>query len=384
MRIAVNIVRIFVGLLFILSGLVKANDPLGLSYKMQEFFEVWNASLHASRFFLKDVLISLFHFFHEYSLALSIIMITLEIIAGVALWIGWRKKFVLNLLLLLIIFFTFLTAYAYWSGKFKSCGCFGDCIPITPMTSFLKDVLLLILIGFLIAFQRYIEPLFTRRINSVIIAGSLLLTLAFQWYVLNYLPVVDCLPFKKGNNIQEQMKIPPNAIQDSFAMKFIYKKDDKEYEFSPNDLPADLDQYTFVDRTQKLVRKGNAEPPIKGFSLNSTSGADATQEVLEAPIAVILFIENFNRNPSNWIEDFKTVYEQAKQKNITTVVATADPRRAEQYFASQNLTDLPVYSTDNTAVKTAARTNPTIFLLKQGTVTEKLSYKQMDQLIPKL
>jgi uncharacterized membrane protein YphA (DoxX/SURF4 family) len=224
MRIAVNIVRIFVGLLFIISGLVKANDPLGLTYKMQEFFEVWNASLNQSSFFAKDALISIFNFFHEHSLALSIIMITLEIIAGVALWIGWRKKFVLNLLLLLIIFFTFLTAYAYWSGKFKSCGCFGDCIPITPMTSFLKDVLLLVLIGFLIAFQRYIQPLFTSRINSLIMLGSLILTLAFQWYVLNYLPVVDCLPFKKGNNISEQMKIPPNAIQDSFAMKFIYKK----------------------------------------------------------------------------------------------------------------------------------------------------------------
>jgi uncharacterized membrane protein YphA (DoxX/SURF4 family) len=384
MRIAVNIVRIFVGLLFILSGLVKANDPLGLSYKMQEFFEVWNASLNQLSFFAKDALISTFHFFHEHSLALSIIMITLEIIAGVALWIGWRKKFVLNLLLLLIIFFTFLTAYAYWSGKFKSCGCFGDCIPITPMTSFLKDVLLLVLIGFLIAFQRYIQPLFTSRINSLIMLGSLILTLAFQWYVLTYLPVVDCLPFKKGNNISEQMKIPPNAIQDSFAMKFIYKKDDKEYEFSPTELPVDLDQYTFVDRVQKLIRKGNAEPPIKGFSLNSTSGEDATQQVLEATTAIILFIENFQKNPANWIDDFKAVYERAKQKNITTVVATADPRRAEQYFASQNMTELPVYSTDNTAVKTAARTNPTIFLLKQGTVIEKLSYRQMDQLIPKL
>jgi hypothetical protein len=106
--------------------------------------------------------------------------------------------------------------------------------------------------------------------------------------------------------------------------------------------------------------------------------------VLEAPTAIILFIENFNKNPANWIDDFKRVYEAAKQKNITTVVATADPRRAEQYFASQNMTELPVYSTDNTAVKTAARTNPTIFLLNGGTVTEKLSYRQMDQLVPKL
>ena len=148
MRTAVSIVRIIVGLLFIVSGLVKANDPLGLSYKMQEFFEIWNTDLASSGFFLKTPLISLFQFFHEHSLALSVIMITLEIVAGVALLLGWMKHFVVNLLLVLIIFFTFLTAYAFLSGKFKNCGCFGDCLPITPFASYIKDVVLLVMIVF--------------------------------------------------------------------------------------------------------------------------------------------------------------------------------------------------------------------------------------------
>src|SRR5829696_8493244 len=98
MRMLVNIAKILVGVLFIVSGLVKANDPLGLSYKMQEFFEIWNTGLASSGSFLKSLLTAIFQFFHEHSLALSVIMITLEIVAGVALLIGWMKRSVLNLL----------------------------------------------------------------------------------------------------------------------------------------------------------------------------------------------------------------------------------------------------------------------------------------------
>src|SRR4051794_9027008 len=134
------VIRWIVGVLFIFSGLVKANDPLGLSYKMQEFFEIWNEGLGKGSFALNHLLIGLFDFLHAHSLALSVIMIAFEIIAGVALLLGWRMKLFSWLLLLLIVFFTFLTGYAFLSGKFKNCGCFGDCLPITPLTSFLKDV----------------------------------------------------------------------------------------------------------------------------------------------------------------------------------------------------------------------------------------------------
>ena len=141
MKISVRLVQIFVGVLFIVSGLVKANDPIGLGYKMQEFFELWSEGF-AQGNFIKNSL----DFFHKSSLTLSIILITLEIMVGIALLMAWKKKLILWMLLLLIIFFTFLTGFAYLSGKFTNCGCFGDCLPITPLTSFLKDILLLLLI----------------------------------------------------------------------------------------------------------------------------------------------------------------------------------------------------------------------------------------------
>ncbi|MBA2250040.1 MAG: DoxX family membrane protein, partial [Chitinophagaceae bacterium] len=124
MRVTENIARVIVGVLFIFSGLVKANDPLGLSYKMQEFFDVWSqySMLHG----LMNVL-------NNYALIFSIIMITLEIVVGIAILLGRNARFFSWLLLLLIIFFTFLTGYAVMSGKIKTCGCFGDCIPLTAI-----------------------------------------------------------------------------------------------------------------------------------------------------------------------------------------------------------------------------------------------------------
>ena len=168
MKAVVNLVRIIVGVLFIFSGLVKAIDPLGLSYKMQEFFELWNMTQ-----------------FNSWTLLLSILMNAFEIIAGFALLLGWRIRLFMWLLLLLILFFTFLTGYAYLSGKFKNCGCFGDCIPISPLTSFLKDILLTILIAFLFWQKDKIRPLFSEKSNTWIMFLVTVLSFGLEWYSLS-------------------------------------------------------------------------------------------------------------------------------------------------------------------------------------------------------
>ena len=166
MKIAINVIRVFVGLVFIFSGLVKANDPLGTAYKMEEYFEVWNADLATSTFFLKDALMNLFHFLNGHTLFLSITMNAFEIIAGAALLLGWRMKLFGWLLLLLMIFFTILTGYTYKTGRPTNCGCFGDCIKITPEYSFYKDILLSVLILILLFARKHIKPLFAPRLNT--------------------------------------------------------------------------------------------------------------------------------------------------------------------------------------------------------------------------
>ena len=129
MKLAVNIARVLVGVLFIFSGLVKAIDPLGLAYKMQEFFEAWHDG---------GYLPGLMNWLNGHALLFSVIMISLEVILGVALLLGMWKKLTAWLLLLLMLFFTFLTSYVVFSGKIATCGCFGDCILLTPMQTFTK------------------------------------------------------------------------------------------------------------------------------------------------------------------------------------------------------------------------------------------------------
>ena len=363
MKILVTAVRIIVGLLFIFSGLIKANDPLGLAYKMQEYFDLWNLSA-----------------LDPHSLWMSILMIAFEIIAGVALLLGWKMRLFSWLLLLLILFFTFLTGYAYFSGKFTNCGCFGDCIPITPKTSFLKDVALTLLILFLFANRKRIQPIFSNKATIASMLAVTLLSFGIQWYVLNYLPVKDCLPFKIGNSIPDKMKIPAGAVPDSFAIMFVYEKGGKQYDFSPAELPADLNSYTFVKRKDKLVRKGNVEPPIKGFSLSGITDEDSTMRVLSQPYAVLLFCEDFSVPVSKWQEAFAKLYAAAKAKNIPVYAITTQLDEARKEFAGTVFKDMDIFKCDFTAIRTAARTNPCVYLLKEGIIKDKQSYKRMDKI----
>ena len=367
MKVAINLARIIVGILFIFSGLVKANDPLGLSYKMQEFFEIWGM-----------------HQFNSSTLLLSVLMNAFEIIAGFALLLGWRIKLFSWLLLILIVFFTFLTGYTYVTGTPKNCGCFGDCLPITSKTSFLKDVVLTLLIGFLFWKQKFINPLFGERTNTIAMLIITALSFGFQWYTLNYLPVVDCLPFKKGNNIKEKMKMPANAIPDSTVITFIYNKDGKDVEFTALNFPADFNAktYKFVSRFDKLIRKGkNNEPPIKGFVLSGNSGIDSTDFVLEQPYSVILFCEKFTTAGNAWKEKFEKVYAAATVKNIPCFIVTAEPAESNQSLAGTSFKDIPVFKCDYKAIQTASRSELTVYMLNNGTIKSKYSGKKLTNVI---
>lgn len=364
MKTLLNIARIIVGVLFIFSGLVKANDPLGLSYKMQEFFEVWG-----------------WHGLNSFTLAFSIIMIAFEIIAGVAVLLGWRMKLFSWLLLLLIIFFTFLTAYAVFSGKIKECGCFGDCIPLTAMQSFLKDLLLLLLITVIFFFSHKIQPATGMRASIVILFFSAVFSFAFQWFVLVHLPVVDCLPYKKGNYIPEKMKVPAGAIPDSTVISFVYETGGKQVEFTADKFPDDFDdsKYKFVKRYDKLIRKGNAESAIKDFSLQTIYGNDTTQAILDKPgYTLVLFVMNdYATGP--WTSQLESIMTLAGRKTIDGFIVTNMAFDVLIAGAPPVFTNFTPLLCDATAIKTAARAKPTLFLLNKGVIVNKWSYADFDQ-----
>jgi uncharacterized membrane protein YphA (DoxX/SURF4 family) len=336
---------------------------------MQEFFEVWGMT-----------------FLNHYTLAFSVIMIAFEIIAGVAVLVGWQMRLFSWLLLLLIIFFTFLTGYAYLSGKVRECGCFGDCIPLTSDQSFMKDLVLLVLIVYLFYQRNRIKPALNVASSIIILFFTTVFCFALQWYTLRYLPLMDCLPYKVGNNIPEKMKIPPGALPDSTVITFVYNKGGKEIEFTADKFPEDFNDtlYKFVKRYDKVIRKGNAEPKIKDFSLQTFYGNDTTEALLnEDSYQLYLFLRN-DYETGEWTDMLTGIMKVAEQKKIPGFMVTNVPIETLRMNPPQVFYSFTPLRCDATAIKTAGRANPTLFLIKKGNIIAKWSYADFEQALGKI
>ena len=345
-----KILRWSVGLLFIFSGLIKANDPLGLSYKMQEFFDVWGIQ-----------------FLTDYTLGFALVMNTLEIVAGIALLIQFPYKQTLWLLLGLIVFFSFLTGYALFSGKIKTCGCFGDCIPLTPKTSFIKDIVLLVSIVILLL---NIKKAKSNTHKYVGIFVLLLTTSAVgygQYYVLAHLPIIDCLPFKAGNDIVEKMKEPAGAIKDSISIQMEFEKAGKTYFFDANHFPDNFDStYVYKNRKEVVVRKGNGLlPAIVDFEMTNINGVDTTQALFSTEIPYVLVFTGKIEATVPWENLLSSLHKKYK----LVYIVTADKAGAQQFLAKEN-----ILIGDITMLKTAARVWPSLFIMNGSTIMQKTSY----------
>jgi len=360
MKYILWLLRIIVGALFIFSGLIKANDPMGLSYKMNEFFDVWNMS-----------------FLTQYSLALSVLMIGFEIIAGIALLLGAASRVFSFLLLLLTLFFTFLTAYVYLSDKIKECGCFGDCIKISNAETFWKDVVLTIFVLILFAYRNRIKPIFNGKITFALMVLTVLFAFGIQWKTLNYLPYYDCLAYKKGNNIWQKMQAPPGSTPDVYKNIMTYEKDGKRQEFDETNYPWEDTTWKFIDNKPVLVKKGNADPAIKDFVLNDYNGNALTESILKEPgYTFFLFIKDVNKASRENIERLQTLITTANQLNIPFYVLSSSAKSdADKFAADYKLQGAQWLIIDGTVSKTAMRTNPGLMLLKDGTIQNKWSFK---------
>ncbi|MBS1521177.1 MAG: DoxX family protein [Bacteroidetes bacterium] len=357
--------RIFVGLLFIFSGLIKINDPLGFSYKLEEYFEVFHIG-----------------FLDSFALSMSIILCSLEIILGFALLIGVRAKSVAWGLLLLIIFFAFLTFYSAYFKVVQTCGCFGDAIPLTPWQSFSKDLVLLLLIIVIFINRRTIEPAFSKKTGDNLLIGSAVVAVGIGLYTYNFMPVIDFLPYKVGANISDEMKIPPGAKPDEFEITYNLKNKktgdtkvmtDKEY-LSSN-IWKDNDWTVIGTPENKLVKKGY-EAPIKDLSIQDAQGNNYTNELLSNPynsLIVVAYdlnhtnveaIGKLNATAANLIHDF----------NTRTVLLTSNSAKDAEAFAKKNHLVMEIFYADEVPLKSMVRANPGIILMKNGAILNKWHY----------
>nr|WP_297787835.1 BT_3928 family protein [uncultured Allomuricauda sp.] len=362
MKYLVWISRIIVGALFIISGLIKLNDPMGFSFKLEEYFSPS----------VLDLTI-----FTPLALEISIFVVIAEVILGVLLLVGFKPKFTVWSLLLMIVFFTFLTFYSAYFNKVTDCGCFGDAIKLTPWESFTKDVILLVFILVLFFGRKYITPLFNPKINWIIGGVALLACIWFANHVLAHLPSVDFRPYKIGANIQEGMSVPEDAPKPVYEYAWRFKVNGQEQIYvTEGDYPSVDGEFIDVETTE--IQAGY-EPPIHDFTIEQ-EGQDYAAELLEEDKLVMVIAYDMAKSDMDAFEDVAKVTAKAKEKGYRVVGMSASSNDMANRLISVYGLDFEFYFTDETTLKTIVRSNPAILVLNKGTIQQKVHYNDFDEL----
>lgn len=356
--------RLFVGVLFIISGLIKLNDPVGFSYKLAEYFSeaVFNLP-----------------FLEPFCLYLAVFLVIVEVLLGIMLLIGYKSKLTIWSLLLMIVFFTFLTFYSAYFDVVKDCGCFGDALHLTPWQSFGKDVILLVFILILFVNQKLIKPLFNNSsVQNAIAYLGLAICIFIAYMVLNHLPMIDFRPYKVGNNIQKGMEIPEGAPAPVVEMIFIYKVNGVNKEFTENDLMSLPEGAEFVDRKDKIISQGYV-PPIHDFTMMKDD-SDYKDELLPEPKLLMIVTYDLTLSKEEGMLNLAALYNDATSKGYKVIGMTNSPKEEIEKAQKKYNLKFDFYGCDAIALKTIERSNPSIVVLDKGTIKQKVHYNDINEL----
>lgn len=363
MKYLVGFSRIVVGILFIISGFIKLNDPVGFSFKLEEYFSQGVLNLP---------------FFEPYALYISVFVVIVEVLLGVMLLVGFRVRFTVWSLLLMIVGFTFLTFYSAYFNKVTDCGCFGDALKLTPWQSFIKDVVLLLLIIVLFIGRRFIQPIVGDNAKRIITVVALVVCGIYANHVLKHLPVIDFRPYKIGANIEEGMGIPedaPKAIYD-YAWKFNVNGEEQTI-VTQGDYPTVDGEYVSVETTE--VQAGY-EPPIHDFTIEQ-NGEDFAASLLQEPKLVMVVAYDLQKTNTNVYSELKKITDKAIKSGYKVIGMSASNNEQSSELVKKYDLGFEFYFTDETALKTIVRSNPGLLVLEKGTIRQKVHYNDMDELI---
>lgn len=363
MKYLVTISRVFVGVLFIISGLIKLNDPVGFSFKLEEYFSPAVLDIP---------------FLLPLALTISLVVVILEVLLGIMLLLGYKRGLTVWSLLLMILFFTFLTFYSAYFNKVTDCGCFGDAVKLTPWESFTKDVVLLIFILILFYGRRHIKAVFRPNTTRFILLAGLLACCLFAYHVMNHLPVLDFRPYKVGASIQEGMVIPENAPKPiyDYTWKFMVDGEEKII-VTPGDYPQVDGEFIGVDTEE--VQKGY-EPPIHDFTLE-LNGEDHTEQMLAEEKLLMVVAYDLAKSKQAVFKDIKTLTDQALKAGYAVIGMSASNDQWTAPVIKKYELKFPFYFTDETTLKTIVRSNPGLLILKRGMIIQKVHYNDLDELV---
>lgn len=347
------IIRELTGLVFIFSGFVKAIDPWGTLYKVEDYLaamglSVWPNLMMVGVFFLCGF----------------------EFIIGACLATGCFRRGSAILSFLTMCFMLPLTLWIAVFDPVADCGCFGDAFVISNWTTFWKNVVLFLFTLWLCRYNRSCACLVTPALQwiALIATAAFICFIEFAGYV--YQPLIDFRPYKTGAQIFEQADI----AEPEFL--FIYSKDGVEKEFSIDNIPDENDGWVFVDR--KEIGNGSNEEEDAGFHIWD-GDEDVSDEVLDPEKDFILLLMPDMGNVSisvTW--KINSLHDWAQRNGIDMIAAVAGSQDEIDSWKDLSMPDYPIYTADDTAIKELARGNPAVVFTEKGTVKWKSSLKAIN------
>ena len=398
--------RLLVGSLLIISGVIKANDALGFSYKLIEYFTEGILGME---------------FLQPYTLVMAASICILEILLGVALIFGLKAKLTTTLNVLMMLFFTFLTFYSAYFDKVKDCGCFGDALKLTPWESFTKDVVLLFFSVILFLFKKQIFPNKNREDLKYIIPSLLLITLfsvgvtgwwfpvifsiivfvlmlvikrfdknqwrllslsiiaslVFTVYCYNHLPIKDFRPYKISANIVEGMVVSPDALPEITEYNWKFKVNGEEKIFQTKGSYPTVDGGAYIDVTTEVVRAAE-EPKIHDFMIEGEN--DDTELFLSKDKVLVVVAYDFAKSSDEGFKAIKKTTDEALKKGYTVIGMTAETPEGRAAKIAEYDLNFQFYFCDGITLKTIVRSNPGIFEMDKATIKQKLHWRDIDKL----
>ena len=359
-KVLVNICRLVLAVTFILSGFVKAVDPLGTQYKLNDYLE----AMQLGNLVPQTV-----------TLMGSIALSTVEFCIGIFLLFVIYRRFTSRLALLVMSIMTVLTVWIYMADPVSDCGCFGDAVVLTNGQTLLKNIILLAC-AVIVAWKPLDMLRFISHTNQwIVINYSVLFILFVAGYALYDLPQFDFRPYHVGANIKEGMEVPEGAEQPQFETTFIMEKNGERREFGIDNYPDST--WTYID-TRTVQTKQGYVPPIHDFSITTPEGEELTEEILnDKGYTLLLISPHLEDADDSQFDLINQIYEYAEDNDYPFYCLTASGEQGISRWRDITGAEYPFALTDETTLKTIIRSNPGLLLLKDGTVIRKWSHNRL-------
>ena len=356
--------RFIVAPTFIFSGFVKAVDPLGTQYKIQDYLEALG---------MGDALPD------WVTLGTSVLLAALEFILGVLLLFAIHRRTVSKVIVVFLAIMTAITLWLALANPVSDCGCFGDAIHLTNWQTFGKNVVLLAMAVVIMLWPLKMLRFISKTNQWIVINYTALFILAISAWCLYTLPLFDFRPYHVGADIRAGMEIPEGEKPPQYETTFILEKDGEQKEFTLDEYPDST--WTFIDSKTVMTEEGYV-PPIHDFILETVDeGVDITDSLLSAPGYTFLLVSPLLENAyDSYFGTIDQLYEYAKDHGYGFYGVTSSGDEAISRWRDLTGAEYPFCRADRTMLKTVIRSNPGLLLLKGGVVIRKWSHNQLPEL----